>query len=621
MLKLFLLTLTLLTSGIVTAQTEDPAVWLKQAQAEKDTARFNLLYKAGKFYQDHEKLDSALYCLKQARELAKTLRHHRGLAMSLNDMGLIYRNYDQYDESVKVLLESLKISEEKGYPELAVNSLFTLALVYGDQTDFSEALAYNRMVLAKALELKDSLRIIKAHTYFGDLYGNMQLYDSSVYYLKTGIEVAKLVKGLPMPVIMQARMNLMYNLSGIYLAQKRPADAVSLLEPMYQQAKAMNLEMAQKYMLGSLSQGYKDQGQFAKALALTDELETLLAKDSIPSLYMNLYERKAEIYQDMRQYDLAYENLKKSHNMIGSIYDHDKQELIADMKSRYEAEKKDQSIRQLTAEKKNQRIIMILSGCLALISLGAALMLLRSKRLQGKIYEQHQAIQVQQKQLEDAETARKLNELEQMALQAQMNPHFIFNCLNSIQEFVIDKDVVRANKYISSFAHLIRQTLDASSRQRISLEEEIHYLGNYLELEKMRYKDQFDYRIHVDEHIDPSEIFIPAMLIQPFTENAIRHGILNKQDKGQLEVRFTLQGKDALICTVLDDGIGREAAMRITKSLHPGFPSKGMQLVRERIELLNKQDRSGIRMYFDDLVSNEGIATGTRVNLEFPLST
>ena len=198
----------LLAAPLLKGQEDGPAAWMKQAQSQKDTAKFNLIYKSGKYYQEHENLDSALICMKQALDLARAIKYPKGLALTLNDMGLIYRYYDQFDDAVKVLLESLKISEKNGYKELEINSMFTLALVYGDQTDFTEALLYNRKVLDQSISTNDSFRMIKSYTYFGDIYGNMQQYDSSVFYLKKGIELTGMVRSQPMPVIMQARMNL-----------------------------------------------------------------------------------------------------------------------------------------------------------------------------------------------------------------------------------------------------------------------------------------------------------------------------------------------------------------------------------------------------------------------------
>jgi LytS/YehU family sensor histidine kinase len=118
-----------------------------------------------------------------------------------------------------------------------------------------------------------------------------------------------------------------------------------------------------------------------------------------------------------------------------------------------------------------------------------------------------------------------------MALKAQMNPHFIFNCLHSIQQFVIDKDTRGANKFITDFARLIRLTLDISSQQKISLADEINYLSTYLELEKSKYEDKFNYEVEVEKGIGEEGCFIPAMILQPYVENSVRHGIYYRTDK------------------------------------------------------------------------------------------
>jgi LytS/YehU family sensor histidine kinase len=125
---------------------------------------------------------------------------------------------------------------------------------------------------------------------------------------------------------------------------------------------------------------------------------------------------------------------------------------------------------------------------------------------------------------EKEKVRKKIIEMEYMALRAQMNPHFIFNCLNSIQQYIFDKDIFAANKYISRFARLIRTTLQNSSRTLISISDEVEYLSTYLELEKLRFKDQMNYTIEIDGLLESDDFFIPTMILQPYIENSIRHG-------------------------------------------------------------------------------------------------
>jgi two-component sensor histidine kinase len=214
---------------------------------------------------------------------------------------------------------------------------------------------------------------------------------------------------------------------------------------------------------------------------------------------------------------------------------------------------------------------------------------------------------------------QRLAALEQKALRAQMNPHFIFNCLNSIQEFIIDKDVLSANKYLSQFARLIRQTLDNSFQSQISIEDEINYLNTYLNLEQMRFRNRFNYTIQADKSMLPVQSMIPGMVIQPYVENAVRHGLPpNQDDRGQIDIHFS-QSNAFIYCSIRDNGMGRKQTLAIKATKAGGHQSRGMALTQERIDLMNKHLDANIQITIIDHENREGIATGTEVIITFPL--
>lgn len=227
---------------------------------------------------------------------------------------------------------------------------------------------------------------------------------------------------------------------------------------------------------------------------------------------------------------------------------------------------------------------------------------------------------LREKEAQEFKTAQQLHELEGKALRAQMNPHFIFNSLNSVQYFIVDKDMATANRYLGRFGHLIRQTLDNSAHSMIPLEQEKQYLDTYLELEQMRRPGAFDYEINVDEELDMSAIMLPPMLLQPYVENAVKHGIpANQLRKGLIVV--SLQKKDNhLVCTITDNGLGREATKALKASGGSTHQSKGMGITEERIAVLNKNQGAGIRHNISDTHDNEGNVAGTKIEIIFPLN-
>lgn len=226
---------------------------------------------------------------------------------------------------------------------------------------------------------------------------------------------------------------------------------------------------------------------------------------------------------------------------------------------------------------------------------------------------------IRKREREKTTTIRRIAELEQQALKAQMNPHFIFNCLNSIQQYVIDKDVEGANRFISGFSKLIRQTLDNSGRQLISIGEEYRFLQAYLELEKNRFEGKFDYVIRLDERILPEELMIPPMLVQPYVENSIRHGMrLKPVGTGLIEINILLWNNH-LICSIIDNGVGRKAAEAYKSARHIEYQSKGINLTSQRIEMLNAAIYENITVSIEDLYDSSGTPAGTKVTLTLPL--
>lgn len=209
--------------------------------------------------------------------------------------------------------------------------------------------------------------------------------------------------------------------------------------------------------------------------------------------------------------------------------------------------------------------------------------------------------------------------LEQQALQAQMNPHFIFNCLNSIQQYILINDKEKANQYLTGFASLIRQTLDNSGKKTITVSEEVSYLNRYLQMEAMRFGENFNYEIIVDDMVNTDVVELPAMLLQPYVENCLRHGIRYKTDgTGKVTIRFSIED-DTLYCRIKDNGIGRQKAAEWKSRQHIEYQSQGMKLTEKRIDLLNKINTSAMSATVIDLKDDRGNATGTEVIIKIPL--
>jgi sensor histidine kinase YesM len=215
---------------------------------------------------------------------------------------------------------------------------------------------------------------------------------------------------------------------------------------------------------------------------------------------------------------------------------------------------------------------------------------------------------------------KRIHQIEMRALRAQMNPHFIFNCLNSINRYIVKSDHKTASGYLTKFAKLIRLILDNSTADTITLDKEIQTLQLYLDMEILRFDNVFAYAIELDEALLPETITIPSMLLQPYVENAIWHGLLHKETgAGKLWIRFQQPSGNMLIAEVEDNGIGRQKAKELKSKEAIQKKSYGMQISEDRIFLINELYDIKARVRVEDLVGEENVPRGTKVIIELPV--
>ncbi|MEI9912897.1 MAG: histidine kinase [Bacteroidota bacterium] len=226
---------------------------------------------------------------------------------------------------------------------------------------------------------------------------------------------------------------------------------------------------------------------------------------------------------------------------------------------------------------------------------------------------------IKRKEETKREIEARFSALEQKALQAQMNPHFIFNSLNSIQTFILNLDVEGANNYLTNFASLIRQTLENSMHPLITIASEIKYLETYLGLEKLRFRDKFRYEIFIDETIDQKNTVLPGMLLQPYIENSLRHGIQHRKDNnGLISLTISKTGDNCILYTITDNGVGRKKAEELKSVRHIEYQSRGTSINEKRITAINNQSKTNIRVNTEDVLDEKGIVTGTIVTVLIP---
>jgi LytS/YehU family sensor histidine kinase len=279
---------------------------------------------------------------------------------------------------------------------------------------------------------------------------------------------------------------------------------------------------------------------------------------------------------------------------------------LSDARVRYEADTHNKEVELLSLKLRNQRLMIYGYTGLFLLSITIGILLLSRAKINAK--------------RRISEMNRKISEVTQANLRQQMNPHFIFNTLNSIQYYMYQHDKLATNNYLTKFSSLMRKVLENSQHTSIPLRDELDALNLYLELEKIRFKDKFDYVITVDEEIDTLIYKVPTMLIQPYVENSICHGLMPGEGKGSLKIDLILEN-EYISCTIEDNGIGREAAQSKKIKNENNHNSLGTRIVTSRLDLVNALYGTSLKTIYTDLKSKNGEPEGTRVEIQIPIIT
>jgi len=231
-----------------------------------------------------------------------------------------------------------------------------------------------------------------------------------------------------------------------------------------------------------------------------------------------------------------------------------------------------------------------------------------------KIMNAQQELEIEQKESRLKELQLQMSHTRQQALRAQMNPHFIFNCLNSINGFILKNDASTASAYLITFSKLIRLILENSNERTISLSNELDALKLYIEMELLRFDKKFKYTVSIADDIIPDLILVPPLILQPFIENSIWHGLLHKEESGHISLNISKENTK-LKCIIEDDGVGREmsAALKTGSIIHKR--SLGMKLTNERLALMNEEKNRTSLLQITDITDSNSKVTGTRVTI------
>lgn len=367
-----------------------------------------------------------------------------------------------------------------------------------------------------------------------------------------------------------------------------------------------------KYYIGTV---YSKQSNFSKAVIYIEESIVLANELKIYDVLKEAYLNLADTYEKNGNISKAYENYKLYSAIKDSVLNIETSKKLTETQTKYETEKKEKENKLLEKEKEVKELELakkqnqLFGQRLLFISVVVIIVFLS---LVIYILYRNKAIRKRNK------LQQELNLYMQKALSQQMNPHFIFNTVNSIQYYILNNDKVASNKYLTMFARLMRVTLENSQHHLIPIQDEVLALNLYLDLESLRFEEKFEYKITLDEENEVEIYKIPTLLIQPYVENSIWHGLMHKEGIGKISIDISVIG-NMVKCTIEDNGIGREKAAEIKKEKNASHKSLGTKITENRLRLINSLYGSDMSVSFIDLKDEIGKASGTRVEICFPV--
>jgi len=518
----------------------------------------------------------------------------------------------EYEEGVdycQAALELNKISAQKSANSewghlMVLESYHNLSSLYQAAGDYHTAMNYfkqaRQYAAANDMEPDDDLLITR-------LFVKMQQIDSALFYID---------KFKNQNIVYVAQANFL--LAEISLIKKDYDKTINILYPFIDTMRKRSMKNPLIEPLLDVANAYIGKGNYISALKYANEGTTIaLELGKRPNLLYG-YELLSKIFHQLGKTESAYQYLMKYINLKDSIQTHQFLWKLNNYKKVNEEERKTSQINllnkdnQLKEQKLKQQAFVkntLIVGLILLLLLGV--FIFRTLTLKRKSELQKQKLENEKKQ---AELQQRATELEMQALRAQMNPHFIFNCLSSINKFILKNDSDTASDYLTRFSRLIRQSLTNSQLSLIPLSDEIEMLRLYLHMERLRFSETFTYNIIYENTIEPETIYIPPMLLQPFCENAIWHGLMHKEGQGKLEVIMSLQdGK--LQCIIADNGIGREKSAALKSKSNGKQKSFGLKITTERLALFNNEKEIRSFCKTDDVFDANGNVAGTKVTL------
>ncbi|MEO6134684.1 MAG: tetratricopeptide repeat protein [Ginsengibacter sp.] len=559
---------------------------------------YNLL---GVYYRNTSQYVRAVSMHEKALELSRSSKDSITMAYALNSMGVAYRRLDENEKAFKFHFEALGIAKAIGDRKNRTISMNSIANIYLSMGQYKNAIEEFEECLALEKEAQNNTGIAINYANIGAAYEGLKQIDEAISFYKKSLQfnlIGENDKGLAICYNLLGKAYLIkgdYNLALQYIRKALP----------YNNKLQDKINVAENYItIGSILQKSEN---IKEAISAMQQGLKIAEEIGSKSLVIDANVSIAQAEKLLGNNSSAYDALNKAYQLRDSLYIQMATPEMSKLRTLYELDKKNDEIKLLSQANEIKQLKLDRGFSIVI----AAIVLLLFSGIGLYAYSRYRRQRNHRTQLQ----------FELQSLRSQMNPHFIFNSLNSIHKYIWDNQAEEASEYLTKFSKLIRMILENSRVPSIYLKDEIDFLNLYVELELLRFHEKFEYSIQPPAQVEANEIFIPSMIIQPFVENAIWHGLAPKENgKGKLSIRFSIEDS-VMICEIEDNGIGREKAIQLKAERSMTHNSMGIQVTEDRIELLKKTSgNKSIEINIKDLKNSDNEATGTIVRIVLPLN-
>lgn len=574
---------------------------IRQAEAESWVNIGNANIMMSKYGDAFKSFASAQSIFEQLVQQGATAELKNGLARTYGSIGVVCSEQNNYAKALEYYFKALKIYRETKQDNIVARAYNNIGIVYKALKEYDKALEYFNKALAVQQKVKDPTSAVTI-TNIGNIYllqNKIALALSSYTDAEKKLVASGNNRGLG---------ELYNNLGNYYLQAGDAAKAESSYAKALQIFEGVGEKYGASASLAYLGNIYARQGNLKGALANLEKSSSIASeigvleqvKDSEKSL-SELYEKSGDMglaLKHYKRYTAAKDSIVNAENIKSLV----REEMNYEMERKAELQKAENEKREAIYHErdKRQKQMITFGGLLLLLLFGLAFVIYNRLQLKKTLTLQ-----------------RDLAEYEQKALHLQMNPHFVFNCLGSISSFIVQNGTDSAIKYLSKFSKLMRLTLEYSKETLIPIDKEIEGLQNYLELEQLRFNRMFDFSITKDSNIE-DDMAIPPLLLQPFVENAIIHGIVPKKERGSINVNFSIYN-EKLVCTVTDDGIGFSRSKEMKENSVTVHKSMALEITRKRLEVIQAFTSKTSQVDISELTDTDGHVAGTRIVLNLPI--